>query len=403
MTAPDPTPPGFAAPWTAAGNADPYPWFEYMLRERPVAYDAERDIWHIFRYGDVQEFLGGWDDWSTAKRLEQVPPDQRVVRLLTSDPPEHSRLRGLCRHAYRPRRVAALEPVIRQSCRDLLMANLERGRFDVVADFAAPLTAIVICQILGVPLADNEELQRKFRVVLSQVARGEGGGSALYLGGTPAAETEVLRAHFDRLIRDRREDPQDDLLSDLATKTAVGLPDDDVDVATLLNEQRNAGQNTTVHLIASMIAFLAQQPDQLELLRDRPELAELAVEETARYSCPLQARPRISTREMTIDGITIPAGSTGLAWLQSANLDPTVFADPLRYDVTRAPNHHIAFGWGEHFCIGAKLGRLECVIAIEEWLRLVGDYRLLDQGPLHWSPDFVLRGLEDLTVDVVPR
>jgi cytochrome P450 len=372
-----------------------------MLATEPVSYDADRDLWHIFRHGDVRDFLWRWADWSTAKRLEQVPSPYRVQRLLTTDPPEHSRLRKLCSHAYRPRRVASLSETIRSTCRKLLRASVERGSFDVVADFAAPLTAQVICEILGVPLADNSELQRKFKVVLSQVAAGGAPASSLYLGGTPPEETATLREHFARLIEARRAEPGDDLVSDLAT--AVDGAGQAVDVASLLNEQRNAGQNTTVHLIASLIALLDLHRDQLDLLRDRPDLAASAVEETARYSAPLQARPRICTRELTFAGVTIPEGATGLAWLQAANLDPSVFTDPLRFDITRPANHHLAFGVGEHYCLGAALGRLEATIAVQEWMALVADYGRNETGPLAWAPDFVLRGLQRLPVTVEAR
>lgn len=398
---PDPYPDGMAPPWTPTGLADPYPWFAAMIEHRPVAHDPEQDVWHIFRYADVRTFLSDSRGWSTARRLDHVPVAHRTVRLLTTDPPEHTRLRQMFAHAYRPARIADLTTAVRRACRALLADNMDRGRFDVVADFAAPLTSTMICQILGVPSTDNEELQRRFKVVLSGVGDQGTDGPRLYMGGTPPDENEAVNQLFERLIAQRRRQPADDLISDLVSGSRSGRGTD-VDLTALLNEQRNAGQNTTVHLIASMVLLLCRHPDQLARLRHHPELAIRAVEETARYSSPLQARPRIATRKMTVRDSTIPEGATCLAWLQAANLDPDLFSDPLVFDVARWPNPHLAFGFGDHFCLGSKLGRIEAVIAIEELLRQTKDLGLADDGPPRWLSDFVLRGLDRLMVEVVP-
>ena len=148
---PDPYPPGVEPPWTVAGHADPFPWFLEMTSGRPLAYDEQSDTWHFCGYSEVKQFLGACDLWSTAKRLEFVPPEQRVVRLLTSEPPLHAEIRKRFVHAYRPKRIAALEGRVREVCREQLEKCLDQGSLDVTADLAGPLTATMIGQMLGVP------------------------------------------------------------------------------------------------------------------------------------------------------------------------------------------------------------------------------------------------------------
>ena len=221
----------------------------------------------------------------------------------------------------------------------------------------------------------------------------------LHAGGTATEEQRVLNEYFDELIARRRSEPRDDLVSDLA-----GIPAEQFgekfDVGVLLNEQLAAGQGTTTHLIGNMIALFHEHPEQLAKVRADPKLVPSAIEEVLRYVSPLQARPRINTRPLEVDGIAIPEGALGLAWLQSANLDPDAFEDPGRFDVQRSPNHHIAFGYGEHFCIVAWHARMEARIALEEWLLSIERYRLADEGPQQWTQDFVVRGPSRLQVEV---
>ena len=153
------------------------------------------------------------------------------------------------------------------------------------------------------------------------------------------------------------------------------------------------------HLLAGRQDSAGHRPAPEELRAD-PKLVPSAIEEVLRYVSPLQARPRISTRPFEVDGIAIPEGALGLAWLQSANRDPDAFKDPGRFDVQRSPNRHVAFGYGEHFCIGAWLARMEGRVALEEWLLGIERYRLADEGRLQWTQDFMVRGPSRLPVEV---
>lgn len=403
---PDPYPPGVNPPWTTTGHEDPHPWFIAMAADRPVAYDQNADVWHFCGHTEVQDFLRACDLWSTAKRLEQVPPDQRVVRLLTSEPPLHVEVRKRFSHAYRPTRIAAMEERIREVCQDLLEDCLAKGTFDITTDLAEPLTTTVISQLLGIP-PESEKLIRSITRARREASLGKivppesDSGPILYMGGVEPAEAAAVHDLFTELVAERRRNPQDDLISDLAA-----LPPEEfelrLDIGALLFEQLGAGQNTTTHLLGSLAYFLDRFPDQQRLLREQPKLTRTAIEETVRFSSPLQARPRVSTRPIELGGTTIPEGATGLAWLQAANLDARHFEDPTRYDITRWPNQHAAFGFGEHYCLGANLARMEARVVLEE---LIGRTRWFvrdTERSLIWVEDFILRGPTSVEIEVVP-
>lgn len=383
-------------PWTDAGRADPYPWFASALAGARVVHDERADVWHLFRHDDVRDFLREPAVWSTAKRLERVPPDQRIIRLLTADPPSHTELRSHFSRAYRPRRIAAMEPRIRARARALL-DELAGTTFDVVADLAVPITRAVIGDVIGVAGDDLEECSRRaIRDPLGTVRTDDDGEThiVLWMGAGEPENNRHFNEYFRELLDERRHDPRDDLVSDLAR---MALPDaaasGQLNLGALLDEQFGAGQNTTVHLLATLLAELAVRPDDRARLRADPSLVPSAVEEGLRWHAPLQARPRIATRAVHIDGREIPEGAVGLAWLQSANLDPAVFDEPDRFDIGRAHNPHVSFGFGEHYCLGAALARLQMRVVLEEWFATVDTYAPADDTPRQWLPTFMMRGL----------
>lgn len=393
-------------PWTIEGQRDPNRWFTAMLGEHPVWYDDLSAVWHIFRYDAVHEYLKDAETHSTRKRLDRVPPEQRVARLLTTDPPEHTRLRSFFSHAYRPKRIQAMEARIRQVARELLERGLARRRFDVVEEFAKPLTVTMICEIIGVPPGERREFGvRAGGNLLGSLQPTPPDGSRpkmdLYMGAAPPSETPLSEYLVDLVAR-RRAHPEDDLVSDLA-KLPTGATSERLDAGALLGEQLGAGQNTTVHAIGSMIHLLIEHPGELAKLRARPqELTKSTVEEALRICAPLQARPRITTHDTDLGGFRVREGDVTLGWLQAANLDPEVFTDPLRFDITRDPNPHVSFGYGEHFCLGSFLARMEINVALEEILRMTTDFGAATNEEPQWGADFVLRGLDRLEIEVIP-
>jgi len=354
----------------------------------------------------VRDFLRQPALWSTAKRMERVPPSQRIIRLLTADPPAHTELRNHFSRAYRPRRIAAMEPRIRTRARALL-DELAGSTFDIVADLAAPLTRAVIGDVIGVAGDDLEECSRRaIRDPLGTVHADDDGDAhiVLWMGAGESENNRHFNEYFRGLLADRRREPRDDLVSDLAQ---MALPDasgaGQLNLGALLDEQFGAGQNTTVHLLATLLAELAGRPDDLARMRREPSLIVSAIEEGLRCNAPLQARPRISTMPARIGDVDVPEGAVGLAWLQSANLDRTVFDAPQQFDIGRTHNPHLSFGFGEHYCLGAALARLQMRVVIEEWLATVQSYAPTVDEPPQWLPTFMMRGLVHFAVDTERR
>ncbi len=400
---PDPLPPGLPPPWTRSGHQDPYPWLQHMVVHRPLAYDPTGDLWHFCGYSAVHAFLKDWEHWSTAKRMERIPVEERVIRLLTSEPPLHVALRKHFSHAYRPRRVAAMEERIRSACRSLIAECLEWKTFNFTRDLANRLTVTLIADLIGI---DSERLESLSSMTgssgsqLGEVVE-DSQGPVLSMGGSDPYAHQRATELFAGLISDRRRDPRDDLVSDLAQ-----IPSDEMegrlDVGALLVEQFGAGHNTTTHLLGSMLYLLSKNRDQEQLVRERRQLIPMAVEETVRLCGPLQARPRIAAKPVEVAGGVIPQGSVGLCWMQAANLDPDRFENPSRFDVTRTESHHVAFGFGEHHCLGANLARMEGKVFLEEFFDAVREYRVVSPEPLQLADDFVLRGPAALEIEVIP-
>lgn len=393
-------------PWTPEGLADPHQWFAEALAGDPVLYDARAEIWHVLRYDDVRDVLRDPATWSVAKRMERVPPDQRMVRLLTSDPPLHTELRKHFSDAYRPRRLAGIEPLVRRRVVELVDRALAAGTFDLVSDVAAPLTREVVGELIGVPGDDLETCSRMaIRNPLGTTAADEAGEPypVLWMGAGEPGNDRHFNAYFGELIDRRRRRPRDDLVSALAAMD-LSLADRDgrLNIGALLDEQFGAGQNTTVHLIGTLWAELLARPGQFARLRADRSLVRTAVEEGLRWAAPLQARPRITTRRAAVGGTDVPADAVVLAWTQAANLDPRRFDDPLRFDVARRDNAHLSFGFGAHFCLGAALARLEVRVLLEEWLARVGECARADDGPLQWMDSYMMRGLVRLPLQAAP-
>jgi len=393
-----------APPWTPDGHLHTDEWFAALFEKGPVAIDEPSGIYQLYGYEAVREFLFHPERWSTAKRLEAVPPEMRVVRLLTSDPPQHLKLRSHFASAYRPKRIPELAARIQAVCSELLDACIEKECFDLITDFAKPLTVIMISDIIGIP----EEGRSVMTPMMADLSLGRvdrsGDNSltkALYSGGELPG-MEAIFAYFDTLIAQRRIEPKDDLISALAQIPPEQMKER-LDVPALLNEQFGAGQNTTVHLIGSLIYMLHRHRDQWSRLREDRSLIPGAVEETIRLHAPLQARPRIATHDFELEGVQIREGSVGLGWLAGANIDPAHFQRALEFDVGRNPNQHIGFGFGEHFCLGAALARMEVRLALEAWLDRIEDFEPADSTPPAWLDDFILHGLSHYPLRVKAR
>lgn len=316
--------------------------------------------------------------------------------MLAMDPPDHTRLRGLMAKAFTAGCVERLRPRVQEIAGGLLDGIAARGEADLIEDLAVPLPIQVICELLGVPASDRARF-RAWTAVLTVPA---------LTAEASARRRDVARefnAYLVEVIAQRRARPEDDLISALVTARDgdAALTEDELldGIALLLI----AGHETTVNLIGNGVLALLQAPDQLDLLRARPELLPTAIEELLRYDGPVErASQRIALEDMEIAGVPIPKGAWVHVAIGAADRDPAVFDDPDRLDVTRAPKRHVAFGHGIHFCLGAPLARLEGQIAIGGLLARFPDLALaVPPGDLrHHRTGSIVRGLTTLPICV---
>lgn len=370
-------------PIPGAHLADPYPFYRALREADPVHWDARRRGWVLTRYVDVERALRDDAHFSA----EQGQPNS----MLVSDPPRHTRLRSLVSKAFTPRRVRALTPRIQQITDDLLGQATGRDAIDVIADFAYPLPITVIADLLGV----DHDQRDFFRAETTTIAMAIGMSTDPYAGAKASAGRGKLIAYFDDLIARRRAEPRDDLVSALVQAEDEGDLLTHSELMAMLILLLVGGHETTVNLIGNGLLALLRHPDQLERLRREDGIERTATDELLRYDPPAQMTGRVAKADVELGGRTIRAGERVRMILAAANRDPDVFPDPDRLDVTRDPNHHLSFGFGVHYCLGAELARLEGAIAISSFVRRFPDMRLLaDEVP--WRPAPVLRGLEAL-------
>jgi cytochrome P450 len=386
--------------------ADPYPLYHRLRSDDSVRWDAPLNAWVVTRYADVQSALG--DARLSAERInlstEWLPEAMRKTlgpvfralsrQMLFLDPPDHTRLRGLVNKAFTPRVVEGMRPHIQAIVDDLLGAVQEAGRMDVIQDFAYPLPAIVIAEMLGVPSEDRD----KFRI-WSDDFGALIGRSDLTLDGATRALRGVAEFmdYFRDIVARRRASPRDDLMQALIAAEDRGdaLTEEELLANCVL--LLAAGHGTTTHLIGNGLLALLRNPDQLRQLRDDPSSIAAAVTELLRYDSPVQATGRIAAEALPIGARRVGVGKGVILCLGAANRDPEQFADPDRLDIGRRENRPIAFGHGIHFCLGAPLARIEAQIAFATLLRRLPGLRL-ETDVLEWEPSLSFRGLARLPV-----
>ncbi|MFD5417282.1 cytochrome P450 [Streptomyces sp. NPDC127069] len=388
--------------------ADPHPLYRQLREEGPVrrvVAAGALEAWLVTRYDDALAALSDARlssdvrDASDARLLRQLPEAEReslLSNMLRSDPPDHTRLRRLVSQAFTARRVAAMRPRIQTLTDRLLDALAPAGRADLVADFALPLPVTVISELLGVPVDDRHDFQYWTDRLIRRGVRAP----------DPAVVDEAwrhMRAYVTGLIREKRAEPGDDLLSGLVTARDEEQRLSEDELVAMVFLLLAAGYITTVNLIGGGIAALLTHPGQLDLLRSDPALLPGAVEELLRYDGPVSPGiARFAREDVEIAGVRVPRGATVLIGSAVADRDPARFPDPDRLDITRGDNAHLAFGHGIHYCLGAPLARLEGEIAIGTALRrLPGLALAVRPEEIAWRPGG-LRGPESLPVTFVP-
>jgi cholest-4-en-3-one 26-monooxygenase len=370
-----------------------YAWFR---QHEPVAWDEGNELWGVFRHADVVEVETRDDVFISSNQTKggyrpNIPADPAIIGL---DNPLHSERRKLVSRRFTPRAVVAREARVREVVVDLIDAAVTRGTVDVVADLAAPLPARMIGWLLGFPddawpqLRDWSE-----RTIML-------GGGPRYLNDDGlAAFTEFLGAASD-LYDEKQRCPADDTMTTWTTAEIAGEPLGKREVLADCLLLLDGGAETTRTVIARSIVELARRPDQWAALQAGADAAT-ATEEFIRWVSPIHNMCRVANRDYELGGVTIKAGQQVVLMYGSANRDPAHFAEPERFDVTRKPNDHIAFGLGTHFCLGAGLARLEIRVFFEEFVKRVGAVRLVTE-PVEMPNAFVF-GLRAAEIELSGR
>ena len=390
-------PPDLASP---RFKANPYPFYARLRTEAPV-YRTTVALglvgWLVTRYDDVLTVLKDErfaKDWSPKMpwffRSGFARPLTRS--MLNLDPPDHTRLRTLVHKAFTPRLVEGLRGRIQSVCDDLLNAVAPSGRMELVQGYALPLPLTIIADLLGIPAQDRLRFHSWSRTMVAASS------SIDFLRALPTMW--LLMRYLRKLFAQRRAHPQDDLVTALVQAEEAGDKLSEDELLAMVVLLLVAGYETTTNLIASGTLALIQHPQQRDRLQQNPALGESAIEELLRYTSPGDiATVRLAREEVTIGSVTIPRGELVLAVLGSANHDESQFPDPDTLDITRAPNKHLAFGQGVHFCLGAPLARLEGQIALTTLFRQFPNLRLAEAPEsLRWRKGLLFRGLEQLPV-----
>jgi cytochrome P450 len=375
--------------------------------EQAMQRTPEGDGWYAASHAAVQSVLRepGWSSdhrkatghaaYQSERGIPQVADELLSKVLVFMDAPDHTRLRGLVNKAFTPRSVERLRPRISHLTEDLLAPLRDAGRFDVINDFAFPLPVTVICELLGVPAEDRQLFRQQTRdlaVILDWEVTPE------QFGGAAGAALNFA-AYLVPLFEQRRREPRDDLISALVAAEEAGDRLGADEMLTTVVLLLTAGHETTMNLIGNGLLALLRNPDQLEVLRGRPDLMPQAVEELLRYDSPVRLTVRTATADTTLAGEKVRAGEQVIALLDAANHDPAVFESPDTLDVTRDAHHHVTFGAGPHYCLGAALARAEAQVALAALIALP-DLELMIAEPA-WRPLVTFHALQSLPVACV--
>ncbi len=355
---------------------NPYPAYAELRNDWPVARvdwpQQGAGRWLVSRYADIHDILAA-NEFSANQifaDLGPVPPGNLTAAaaaerepmagsMISADPPEHARLRSPVSRAFTPQHVQRLRPKVEAIMERLIDAPARRGHFDLIGEVAAPLSGLVIAELLGVP----RERIGEFRAWANTwVARGPTFGPGPVSDDVHSAVANLKRC-LSETILERRREPSDDLISAML---AAFEDDDRLSDQELVNTSLlllGAGFDTTTNLIGNGMRALIEHPDAYALLASDPAIAPSAVEELIRYDSPVQFISRVAIDEFEVSGFAIPKGALVHLSLGSANRDPEKFEDPDRLELARQPNRHLSFAHGVHFCLGAHLARQTAQIA----------------------------------------
>ncbi|MFI7634509.1 cytochrome P450 [Nonomuraea sp. NPDC049400] len=381
-------------PYDPGVNDDPYPVYERLRSEAPIYHNAELGFWALSRHADVAAALGDSARLSSDHGPMLDPgawgPQARTyLSFVAMDPPEHTRMRAIVSRAFTPRRVAALEPMIRQIARGYIEEGLERGTFDFARDFAAKLPLDVISELMGVPPSDRADVRRKSDVLVNYDPDGKMSDKGL-------KSLLSLGEYYASIVADRQAAPRDDLVSALVGDGGLSVEE----IVAFLFLLIGAGSETTTHLLSAAWYWAWRNPAQ-RAAAFGGAIAQWA-EESLRYDTPAHGLARRLTEPIEWHGVLVPAGAKVWILIGSANRDESVFPDPDLYDLGRDTSKAISFGVGRHYCLGGPLARLEARVALEELTKAVSMDYDIDQEGIRRTVHTNVRGMLRLPTTVTP-
>ena len=386
-------------PYDVAIDLDPYPVWKRLRDEAPLYYNAKHDFYAISRFDDVDAAITDWETYSSARGtlLELIKANIKMPAgtFIFEDPPEHTMHRDILRRVFTPRRVAELEPKVREFCAHSLDPLVGTGGFDFIEHLGAQMPMRTIGMLLGIPEEDQENLRDQ----IDDTLKLKDDGTPNFTDGIDTADISAL---FGEYIDWRAKHPSDDLMTQLIqaefedeTGTVRTLRRDEI--LGYINLIAAAGNETTTRLIGWMGKALADHPEQRELLVADRSLVPRAVEEVLRFEAPSPVQARYVTKDVEHYGTKVPEGSVILLLNAAANRDDRHYEDPDRFDIMRKSDRHLSFGLGIHFCLGASLARLEGQVALDEVLKRFPTWEI-DTANAKRAHTSTVRGWEKLPV-----
>ncbi|HET9806605.1 MAG TPA: cytochrome P450, partial [Nitrososphaeraceae archaeon] len=357
----------------------PFEFYSLMRKNNPVAFDERNEQWGIYRYSDIEKILRDPIKFSPKFGPFQVPQEYQEnlnrPSLLNTDPPYHRKLRSIVDTLFVPIEISRLEPRIENIANELIDNIIEKGNntMDLVTDFAYPLPATVIAELLGVPSEDHDTFHQWADNIVSLEITSDDDIDSIRKTDNTVADMDI---YFSKLIEKKKKMPTNDLISHIIRAKVDGHSLSEKEILSFCSLLLNAGHVTTVNLIGNLVFSLLENPQEFKRLQEHQNsLIKPAIEETLRYRSPVQFLLRIANADVTLsegreergEGIQrqeIQKGQGITLFLGSANYDESIFTDPERFDITRKNLRHLAFGTGIHFCLGAPLARLEGQIAL---------------------------------------
>ena len=387
-------------PLSPSVYTDPYPTYDRLRDKDPVHWSPLLDSWVFSRYKHVDSILRDHKRFSNDTRKRGNPSHidesfdlNNQPSMLFRDPPDHTRLRALVSRAFTPAVIEGLAGHIRTIADDLLDQIDDPSGFDLMEAIAAPLPVIVIAELLGVPIEDRPQ----FQIWSRHRARGLEPNITDRERRLVTESGQELDTYFLKIIEQRRQEPQDDLISGLVAAEEAGDKLSQAELLAMLRLLLIAGNETTTKLIGNGMLALLRNPEQMEALRQSPDLMPSAIEELLRFDAPVQLDVRVALEDVEFDGREVKKGEGIMVLLGSANRDPEVFSEPDRLDLARREANHISFGRGIHHCLGASLARLEGRLTFEAIMERFGDLRMQTDRPV-FRDNIILRGLDVLPV-----